>query len=172
MMEICAMITDRIDRARFDNYLALLHSIARKQEELAAVEAKLSRPGSVRHDGMPKSTHINLDKTAFLVQEKISIENDLKKLEDYTKNERQELFNAIRELENPLNLKKLFRDKELLISEASVLRLRYLCGLGWTEINDTFHGAQEDYEENKEKYIRKVFKYHGNAFIDLQKIFK
>lgn len=171
MGAVAIMTIKRFDKARFENYLALLRNINRKQEELAVVNSKISSPSGMRLKEIPVSRQrVNHDKIAFLVQEKIEIEKDIKKLDKYRAEEREELLNAIKKLEDPENFKTLIRSKNVLVAEASVLRLRYFCGCTWPEINETFHGSNEDFDEKKDEYIRKIFRYHGNSFIDLKKV--
>lgn len=171
-MGAAAIMTSNIfDKARFENYLALLRNIDRKQEELATINSKISSPSGMRLNENPISRQkTNNDKIAFLVQEKIEVEKDIEALDKYRIEERNELLSAIKKLEDPVNFKKLLREKRVLVAEASVLRLRYFCGCSWPEINETFHGGNEDFEEKKDEYIRKIFRYHGNSFIDLNKL--
>lgn len=164
------MTTGLIDKARFENYLALLHKIARKNEELTLIKSKLESPASPKLSDMPKSPNKKNDKIAFLIQEKMEIESDLSALEKYRESERVELTTAVHSLEDPKNSNKLLRDKKILIAEASVLRLRYFCMFTWSEINEAFHSGEPDFEIKKDDFQRKIFRYHGNAFIDFKKI--
>ena len=159
-----------IDKARFENYLALMHNIARKKDELTLITAKLGSPASIKYSDMPRNPNKKKDKIAFLIQEKIEIENDIKALEKYRETEREKLMTAVSMLEDPRNTKKLYRDQKILIAEASVLRLRYFGMFQWSEINDAFHSDEPDFQEKKEDFQRKIFRYHGNAFIDLKKV--
>lgn len=171
-MRITSNMTDysKIDKARFENYLAILRRIVAKQDELTVIKHKLSTPQGVKISDMPKNTRRAFDKVAFLVQEKIEIENDIKKLQRYQKGERTQLTNAIKGLEVEDNIKVLTRDRQVLIYEASVLKLRYICGFTWPEVAETIFGTESDFQEKKEDYLRKIFRYHGNAFTDFRKL--
>lgn len=172
-MGAAAIMTNIFDKARFENYLALLRNIDRKQEELATINSKISSPSGMRLNENPISRQkTNNDKIAFLVQEKIEVEKDIQALDKYRIAERCELLGAIKKLEDPIHFKILLRDKQVLVAEASVLRLRYFCGCSWPEINETFHGGLEDFNEKKDEYLRKIFRYHGNSFVDLNKLYK
>lgn len=171
MRSSAGVTTGLIDKARFENYLALLHKIARKNEELKILQSKLSNPASPKLSDLPKSPNKKNDKIDFLIQEKMEIESDLDVLNKYRETERRELNSAILTLENPENSSKFLRDKKILVTEASILRLRYLCMFSWEEINETIYSGEPDFEEKKEDFQRKVFRYHGNAFIDFRKIY-
>ena len=160
----------RVDKARFENYLAIMHNLTRKKTELEVICSKLGSPQGVKLTDMPKNPNRKNDKIAYLVQEKMEIESDIKALEKYREDERSELMAAIQELENPKNSKKLYRERKLLVAEASVLRLRYFCMFQWSEINEAFHSGEPDFEIKREDFQRKIFRYHGNAFTDLRKI--
>ena len=159
-------------RRDFQNYRAYVNKVRHKKDQLEAVKTKLTGLQSVRITDIPKTASPKNDKNLYLLQEKIDIEDSLKKLIKKKETERKKLNKILKDLESNDTANQLARTPEVLTAEASVLKLRYMCGFSWEEINKAFYSEDENFEINTDVYLKRIFKYHGQAFIDLQKMMK
>ena len=159
-------------RKDFQNYRNYVCKIRRKKEQLAVIKSKLTGLHSAKITDMPKVTTPKNDKNLYLLQEKIDIEDTLKKLVKKKESERKRLNKILKELESDDTANLLTRKPEVLTVEASVLKLRYMCGFSWEDINKAFYEDDADFEINMDVYLKRIFKYHGQAFVDLQKMIK
>ncbi len=144
--------------------------IRRKRDQLTAIKAKLTGLQSVKITDMPKNPTPRSDKNLYLIQEKIDIEDVLRKLLKKQDSERRKLNKILRDLESEETVGLLTRKPEVLTAEASVLKLRYMCGFSWEDINKAFYSEDKDFEINTDIYLKRIFRYHGQAFVDLQKM--
>lgn len=156
----------------FSNFRNSACKIRKKKEELVAIKSKLYNPHSPKLSDVPKNNTLHSDKTLFLVQEKIEIENEIKKLNKKRDSERKRLNKLLKDLDSDSTSKLVDRKPEALTAEASILRLRYFCGFSWDEINSAFYSEDKDFDINADVYLKRVFRYHGQAFIDLLKIMR
>lgn len=173
-MEILMLMAERngeLTKTRFEEYLCSIKKIVRKKEQLAVICAKLSGPHAAKISEIPKSKKpLSSDKTLFLIQEKMELEAQIKKLNAKREREWNKLNKAVTQLENPQIAKNIPREIDILSIEASILRMRYFCALEWPEINRTFYGSEPDFDIKIDDYMKKIFRYHGYAFVDLRKI--
>jgi len=166
------IITIERIKEEFSNFRTDACKIRKKKEELYAIKSKLGNPHSAKLSDIPKTTNPHSDKTLYLIQEKIEIENELKKLNRKRDSDRKRLNKILKELDSSKTAVMIERKPEALTAEASVLRLRYFCGFSWDEINAAFYSEDKDFDINADVYLKRVFKYHGQAFIDLAKIMR
>ncbi len=159
-------------RKDFQNYRNYVCKIRRKKEQLTVIKSKLTGLHSAKITDMPKVATPKNDKNLYLLQEKIEIEDALKKLVKKKESERKRLNKILKELESDDTANLLTRKPEVLTAEASVLKLRYMCGFSWEDINKAFYEEDSDFYENIENYLRNIYRYHGQAFVDLQKMIK
>lgn len=160
-----------LTKTRFEEYLCSIKKIVRKKEQLAVISAKLGSPHSAKLSEIPKNKPlISTDKTLFLIQEKIELESQIKKLNIKREKEWIKLNKAVTLLESPQATKNISRKLDILSIEASILRMRYFSALEWPEINRTFYGTEPDFDIKIDDYMKKIFRYHGWAFVDLRKI--
>jgi len=160
-----------LTKTRFEEYLCSIKKIVRKKEQLAVITAKLGNPHSVKLSEIPKNKKpLSSDKTLFLIQEKMELETQIKKLNAKREREWNKLNKAVTLLEDPQATKNISRELDILSIEASILRMRYFCALEWSEINKTFYGLEPDFDVKVDDYMKKIFRYHGYAFVDIRKI--
>ena len=177
-MEMLLLMAERkgeqakIIKTRFEEYLCNIKKIVRKKEQLTAIVSKLSCPSGAKLSEIPKSKKpfAAANKTLFLIQEKMELETQIKKLTSKTERERNKLNKFITQLEAPEATKNITRELDILSIEASILRMRYFCAMEWKEINKIFYGESPDFDKKIDDYMKKLFRYHGYAFIDLSKI--
>lgn len=55
-------------------------------------------------------------------------------------------------------------------NERQVLFARYFDGHSWARVCELVFGCREDFDEKAESYQRRIFRIHGNALENLQKI--
>jgi len=156
----------------FQNYRTYVCKVRSKRDQLTAIKTKLQGLQSAKITDMPKNTIPRNDKNLFLLQEKMDIEESLRKLLKKKDSERKRLNKILKDLESDDTAGLLTRKPEVLTAEASVLRLRYMCGFSWEEVNEAFYSEDKDFEINTDVYLKRIFRYHGQAFIDLQKMRK
>lgn len=159
-------------RRDFQNYRTYVCKVRQKKDQLTAIKTKLAGLQSARITDMPRTPAPRSDKNLYLLQEKIEIEDSLKKLLRKQDSERKRLNKILRDLESEDTVGLLTRKPEVLTAEASVLKLRYMCGFSWEDINKAFYSDDEDFEINTDVYLKRIFRYHGQAFVDLQKMLK
>ncbi len=159
-------------RQDFQNYRIYMAKVKRKQEQLTVIKSKLTGLHSAKITDMPKNSTQKNDKNLYLIQEKIEIEEQLKILLRKKESERRKLNKILRDLESNEAASCLTRSPEVLTAEASVLKLRYLCGFSWEDINRAFYSEDEDFDINTDVYLKKIYRYHGQAFIDLHAIMR
>ena len=159
-------------KKEFQNYRTYVCKLRQKKDQLIAIKTKLTGLQSVKITDIPRTPNPRSDKNLYLLQEKLDIEDSLKKLTKKKEAARKKLNKILKDLESSETADLLTRKPEVLTAEASVLKLRYLCGFTWEEINKAFYEGDKGFEENVENYLRKIFRYHGQAFIDLQKMLK
>lgn len=160
-------------RRDFENYRMTVCKIKQKKDQLTAIKSKITGLHSVKITDMPK-THqpFKNDKALYLLNEKLDIEESLKKLLKKHNSERRRLNKLLRDLESDDTAASIIREPEVLTAEASVLKLRYMCCFSWSEINKAFYSDDEDFEINTDIYLKRIYRYHGQAFVDLQKMMK
>jgi len=56
--------------------------------------------------------------------------------------------------------------------EQTIIEMRYFDDFHWREISVALFGEEPDYDENEERYLKRVYKIHGSALQSLAKIYK
>lgn len=145
--------------ANTDNIKARLNAHRALLEELAALKAELQfarqKYGDIRSAGLSstgKSGGPNTDKIANQVIAKMQLEERVLK--------KQEEINCDEAELSPL-LDCLKPAERLLIS------LRYFYGGGWQEVCKGLYGGRQDFDEELNVYMNRVFKMHGRALLAL-----
>lgn len=160
-------------RRDFERYRTNVCKIRQKKDELTAIKSKIAGLHSVKLTDMPKSTiPKSADKTLYLLQEKMDIEKHLNQLIKKRESDRKKLNKILKDLESDETASLIMRKPEVLTAEASVLKLRYMCAFSWDEINRAFYSEDKDFEINIDVYLKRIYRYHGQAFIDLDKMIK
>ena len=136
-------------RRDFQNYRAYVSRIKYKKEQLEAVKVKLTGLQSIKITDMPKTASPKNDKNLYLIQEKMEIEDSLKKLikksKDYenaeglilaTKSQNEELVSVFLNSNVDVNARNLEKSTALLAASAdsSVLMVKLLLKQG-AEVN-------------------------------------
>lgn len=136
------------------NYSLLLEEIEGEQERLAMLTYKMIGSSSGLGDGMPRSSSPDPDRMGLQWSIKESLEQKLVVLNQMEKEKREKIEEELQDkVEEP--------------QERRIIRLRYIDGLEWIEIQKIMFGRRKDYYENEEKYKRLVFRIHGNALAKL-----
>ena len=157
-------------KKEFIDYRTTACFLRKKREELCAIKAKLGTHG-IHFSDLPKSNPQS-DKILYLLQEKIEIESAIRKTNKKRVSERNRLTKILKDLDSDITARRINRKTEILTAEASVLKLRYLCGFNWDEINYAFYGGDNDFNDSADVYLKRIFRYHGQAFSDLVKMMR
>lgn len=56
--------------------------------------------------------------------------------------------------------------------QRQVLFARYFDGFNWNDVTDIIFSNSKDYEEKKESYQRRIYRIHGNALANADKIIR
>jgi len=134
----------------------MLREIDNQIERLEYIEATMSSAASPELSGMPKSPGVKNDRTAMLVIRKMELEETIKEAIDAEADERAAIELLIQQLKKP--------------DERAVIRLRYFDRAGWSEICKMLFNEAEDFEENVDNYMRRTFRLHGKALVNLEAI--
>ena len=132
-------------------------------QRLDVMETRITSIGSPTISDMPKSPSPFQDRSAYLIELKIDLEQEIKKKQDEQKRERREIEKIIKCLRNA--------------DERSVIRARYIdCSFyhndrlsDWNDVNNSMFGGREDFLEKEESYLRRVHRIHGLALLNMTK---
>lgn len=150
------MNKQKITRQRFYNYRELVKSINMQSDRLKEFIAKMDNPGTVKFSDIPKNHVINPDKIPHQVNTKISLENELKKMQIKKESEFKILSSAVWKLKKTEHI--------------YILLLRYIDMYSWEDINKFLHSRHEDFEiEKNGKYERRMFRLHKTALNKIEK---
>ena len=131
-------------------YRTLQEEIETEQERLQMITEKMLGSSKGIGDGMPRG---NVKDPDVLVLQ-LSIKDDLKeRLTALNKDERRKRAYIEEELQNKVDNPQ----------ERSVIRLYYINRLEWTEVGRVMFSKKQDYYEDEDKYMRRVYRIHGNA---------
>lgn len=149
--------TDKI-KERLENYTAMQRKIDYQIERLEALTASMGSPSTPKLTGMPSGGGTGTSKTERLVGRKLDLEERIRRMIEDERAERTALEALISKLPSP--------------EEQTVLEMRYFDRAKWWPICAAIHGAEPDYAENAQKYLKHTFKLHGSALLALARISK
>jgi len=141
-----------VTKERLKQYTALLQEIDDQIERLARMAASLESPAGMKMDGMPHS-NFAVDRMAIAVARKDELERIIIQSVERERKEAKELEEAVQLLHSP--------------TERMLIRLRYFDNLEWPEVCETLFGKSEDYDEKLDGYMRRTFRIHGRALVNL-----
>lgn len=114
-------------------------------ELLAEIEIEERRKNALKDDG-----------TMNYKRAKAGIYDNLKRLLDQEQEEYEELIAVINALP--------------CVDQRQVMLARYMDGQGWNTITAVVFGERPDYKEKIESYTRRIYRIHGNALVNADKI--
>ena len=144
-------------RDRLELCLDLAHEIDVSLERLAHLEDAMTTPKTSSLDGMPHGSGSFGDRTASLVTQKDSIERMITEKRARLSAEQGDLESIVSRLKKA--------------DERMVIRLRYFDCVSWPEVNAIMFGRKDDFEERDDVYLKRIFRYHGTALLNMAAIY-
>lgn len=148
-------ITQRI-KDRLAAYTAMLRDIDNQLERLDRMEMTMASPPGPDLTGMPRGSGTPSDRTGMMVERKMELEEQIDRLKAEEKKERNAIEGLILQLSDP--------------DERAVIRLRYFDRADWNDVAFALFGTEPDYLTRSESYLRRTYKIHGRALLDLADI--
>ena len=145
--EVKRLLTEFLDTEReVDNQI----------ERLNILTERIYSVGSPKMSDMPKNPSPAGDRIAEMVARKIACEEKVKEL-TATQAMRRQLYEEIAEkIKEP--------DKK------AVIVLRYMEGAKWERISESLFAENEDFEDRRDSYMRRVMRLHGWGLQEMAKI--
>ena len=137
-------------------YLDTEREVDYQIERLNVLNEKIYSLGSPEMSDMPKSPNPVGDKIADMVVRKIEAEEWVNKLLELQKQRRRLYEDITKQIREP--------DKR------AVILLRYLDGVKWERVLESLFAENEDFEERRDSYMRRVMRLHGWALQDMARI--
>ena len=131
----------------------MLREIDNQIERIERMEALMTSPTGPNLSGMPRASGSTGDRVAMQVARKMELEETIKETIEAEQAERKAIEEMVQQIKKP--------------DERAVIRLRYFDRAEWPEICQILYGEAEDFEENTESYMRKIFRVHGTALVCL-----
>ena len=139
-------------KERLNKHLKMLKKLEAFKEELSFILARYGCPRSPNISGIPTGGRRTLSETEQLVQKKSELEEKIRITSE-------EVFRDWTEISS------LFGS--LAPMQVLILNLRYQYGAGWKDICRQIYGRREDYDDNTDLYMKRIFKEHGCALLYL-----
>lgn len=149
--------TDAIKK-KLDELLILQRKIDNQIERLEQLKAVMGHPSSPNIGGSIGGNPDGISKIERQIEQKDELSRKIRELLMEEAEARAEVSELIEQLDKP--------------DEQTVIQMRYLDRQSWQSICDVIYYSRDDYDTNKDKYLKKVFKLHGNALQSLSKIYK
>lgn len=135
------------------DYLDLEREIDNQIERLESLESRIYSVGSPEMSDMPKNPSPSNDRMSLMIERKMELEEKIKKLIDEQTEKRKKFEDAIEKISFP--------------DQRAVIRMRYLDGEKWESIVEMLFGENEEFDEKRDSYMRRVMILHGQALQQL-----
>lgn len=142
-------------KARLHDYRESARDLETQQERLEKLKSKMIGMGAQVLTDMPKAHNQGVDRLADLIQQKDEIEASITDLVEYRQKERKFIESIVRHMKKS--------------DERSVIRVRYIDNESWNDVVDVIFGGREDLLEKADIYLRRVYKLHGEALVEMAK---
>lgn len=143
-------------KKRLNAYRELDREIENQIERLDRMFSRLTSAGVQPLSDMPRGSSVNVDKMANYSAEKEELEKQIKNTMDAKAEERSAIEAALSKLKSS--------------NERAVIRIRYIDGGSWDDVESILFGGNEDFLDNMEMYLRRSFRIHGSALKNLAAI--
>ena len=122
-------------------------------EALERLKNKLVGVGAQEITDMPRSPSPPNDRITDLLCRKVELEEEIRCWIEIQTKRRQSILDATKRLRTA--------------DERAVIRFRYLLCLSWYEVANAMFGANHDYLDKEDSYLRRAHKVHGRALSDM-----
>lgn len=143
-------------KERLNAHREMLEKLATLKQELQFIIDTYGSPRAIDYSGMPHGSGDGTSETERVVFKKIAIEERVQKKES-------EITADWAELEPYVD--------QLAPYETLIINLRYCHGAEWREICQRLYDKHDDFEEELDQYMNRLFKTHGRALLNLAKLY-
>lgn len=133
-------------------YQQITEDIENLESRLEALEMRAITPRTSNIDGMPHNPSPEHDRIGDAVAKIDSVKRIIAERKAQANEVYREIDAMIERLQG--RYAHLWR---------IVLQLRYLDGMGWSDVSFSVFGRQEDYLDKEDSYLRRTQKYHQTA---------
>ena len=112
---------------------------------------------ATNYSGMPSGPHDGTSKAERYVEKKDELERKIRKMVKEEKQLKEELEELIALLSDP--------------DEQAILEIRYIDCFEWEDVSFALYGAEVDYGDNPERYMKRTFRIHGAALQRLAAVY-
>lgn len=137
---------------RLNKHRKMLERLDALKEELSFIMARYGSPRSPNLSGVPSGGTGELTETEQIVHKKLELEEIIKVAAAEIADDWAELSPLF------LNLGPM---------QTLILNLRYQYGASWKDICKQIYGRREDYDDNSDLYMKRIFNEHGRALRSL-----
>lgn len=148
--------TDAI-KNKLESFSSLQRKIDNQIERLEQLRQTMGSPSSPNLGGSEGGSSNGVSKIERLIERKDELDQKIRKLITIESEQRAVLEQLIEQMINP--------------DEQTVIEMRYIDRQSWQTICDVLYLNQDDYIDNKERYLNKTFKLHGTALQSLARIY-
>lgn len=148
-------ITQQI-KERLSDYTAMLRDIDNQIQRLERMEATMTSPKAQRLDGMPHCGSPIGDRMAEIIGRKQELEDVIREKIAAERREHTLLAAMVDRMAKP--------------DDRLVIQLRYFDRADWRNIAAALFGERDDYEEKFDAYMRRTWRIHGSALVELAKL--
>lgn len=131
------------------DYRDLERDIDLQFERLDAIETRLYSVGSPEITDMPRNPSPSNDRVSVLVERHIKLKEKID-IMCADRDGKRERFEGI------INLVALPEQR-------ATIQMHYLDGLKWDNVNEMIFGTDEEFEDKRDSYMRRVMILHGQA---------
>ena len=142
-----------------NRYLLLMQDADALILRAETLRDRVASPQSPNTDGMPHNSSKDTDRIGNLIALIDDIETEARQKIAEANGIYRELNTTIKRIQG-----KGSADKRL------VLQMKYIDGFKWYDINDVLWLKKTDYTEREESYLRRTFKIHQAALLDIAEI--
>lgn len=133
-------------------------NIERLAYEFDALESRATSPSTSALDGLPHAHGHARDRVGGIVDRLDELREEISATQAEATATRHEIEAAIKQITGPR-----WPDRR------AVLRFRYLLCLSWPDVTDALFGAERDFPEKEDTYMRRTYRLHGEALTALLK---
>lgn len=142
-------------KSRLQAYLNACRELELQELRLDQKRAAVGDIKSPTLDAMPKA-YSSSDPNARKVLELLRLEERVKDLKTFVRDEHEALELAIQRMRNA--------------EQRMVLRMKYFDGMSWDEINFVFYGERIDFLTEESRYRQQLYDIHSRALVSLASV--
>lgn len=137
-------------------YLDNEREIDNQIERIEHLTTKMVGLGAQVISDMPKAHGASTDRMADMLSQKDELEQSVLAAIESQSRTRKKIEELLHKIRNP--------------DERAVIRMRYMDRSSWTEVRDMMFGSKDDFDEKEETYLRRTYRIHGSALVDIAKL--